>query len=144
LRITRVGESQLASSAILRASQILAPRMGSAHARTIPVALYTFYNIVKAAASYLAGALADRVNKPTLLPAGYLVSAVTCAGFVPERPTLPVLVVLFGLAGVHAGIRESRDSTAAANQGGESLELNLQRRAAFFVDAPRCVHIEIG
>jgi len=99
---------------ILRASQILAPRMGSADARTIPVALYTFYNIVNAAASYPAGALADRVNKRRLLAVGYLVSAVTCAGFVLERPTLPVLVVLFGLAGVHGGIRESLEKSAAS------------------------------
>ena len=99
---------------ILRASQILAPRIGLARATTVSVALYTFYNIVNAATSYPAGALADRISKRGLLAAGYLVSAITCAGFVLERPTLPVLVVLFGLAGIHSGIQQSLEKSAAS------------------------------
>jgi len=99
---------------ILRASQILAPRMGVGRAATVSVALYTFYNIVNAAASYPAGALGDRIGKRGLLAAGYLVSAVTCAGFILERPTLPVLVTLFGLAGVHGAVQQSLEKSAAA------------------------------
>jgi len=99
---------------ILRASQILAPRMGSGRAATVAVGLYTFYNVVNAAASYPAGALADRVNKRVLLAAGYFVNAVTCAGFVLERPTVPVLILLFGLAGLHGGIQQSLEKSAAA------------------------------
>jgi len=99
---------------ILRASQILAPRLGVGRAATISVALYTFYNVVNAAASYPAGALADRVSKRGLLAAGYLVSALTCAGFILERPTIPVLAALFGLAGVHGGIQQSIEKSLAA------------------------------
>jgi MFS family permease len=99
---------------ILRASQILAPRMGASRAATISVALYTFYNFVNAAASYPAGALADRVSKRGLLAAGYLVSAITCAGFVLEKPTIPVLAVLFGMAGVHGAIQQSLEKSLAA------------------------------
>ena len=99
---------------ILRASQILAPRMGVGRAATISVALYTFYNIVNAAASYPAGALGDRIGKRGLLAAGYLVSAITCAGFILERPTIPVLVVLFGLAGVHGAFQQSLEKSLAA------------------------------
>jgi MFS family permease len=99
---------------ILRASQILAPRMGVGRAATVSVALYTFYNIVNAAASYPAGALGDRIGKRGLLAAGYLVSAVTCAGFILEKPTIPVLVVLFGLAGVHGAFQQSLEKSLAA------------------------------
>jgi MFS family permease len=99
---------------ILRATQILTPRMGSGRAATVSLALYTFYNFVNAAVSYPAGALADRSSKRGLLAAGYLVSAVTCAGFIVERPTLVVLVVLFGLAGVHGAFQQSLEKSTAA------------------------------
>ncbi|HXX46081.1 MAG TPA: MFS transporter [Candidatus Acidoferrales bacterium] len=100
---------------ILRASQILAPQIGVGRAATISVALYTFYNIVNAAASYPAGALGDRIGKRGLLAAGYLVSAITCAGFILERPTIPVLVILFGLAGVHGAFQQSLEKSAAVD-----------------------------
>lgn len=100
---------------ILRASQILGPRLGAGRAATVSVALYTFYNVVNAAASYPAGALGDRIGKRGLLAAGYLVSAVTCAGFILERPTIPVLIILFGLAGVHGAFQQSLEKSAAAD-----------------------------
>ena len=99
---------------ILRASQILTPRMGPGRAATVSVALYTFYNIINAAASYPAGALGDRMSKRGLLAAGYFVSAITCAGFILERPTIPVLIVLFGLAGMHGAFQQSLEKALAA------------------------------
>jgi len=99
---------------ILRASQILAPRLGSGRAAAVSLALYTFYNIVNAIVSYPAGALADRRNKRGLLAMGYLLSAVTCAGFILGRPTIPMLAVLFGLAGVHGAFQQSLEKAAAA------------------------------
>ncbi len=99
---------------ILRASQILTPRMGVGRAATVSVALYTFYNVVNAAVSYPAGALSDRVGKRGLLAAGYFIGAVTCAGFILERPTIPVLVILFGLAGVHGAFQQSVEKSLAA------------------------------
>src|SRR6202035_4615672 len=92
---------------ILRASQILGPRFGTARAATIAVALYTFYNIVNAAASYPAGALGDRIGKRNLLALGYLTGAIAYAGFIFEPPTIPILVVLFGLAGIHGAMQAS-------------------------------------
>ena len=74
---------------ILRASQILSPRFGAGHAATMAVALYTFYNIVNAAASYPAGALGDRIGKRNLLALGYLTGAIAYAGFIFEQPTIP-------------------------------------------------------
>ncbi len=99
---------------ILRASQILAPRVGIARAAAISVALYTFLNFTSAAASYPAGALGDRIGKRGLLAAGYLTGAIACAGFILATPTMPVLVVLFGLAGIHAGLQASLEKSLAA------------------------------
>ena len=98
---------------ILRASQILTPRLGSSRAATVSLALYTFYNIVNAAVSYPVGALADRRNKRGLLAMGYLVSTATCAGFILGRPTIPLLATLFGLAGVHGAFQQSLEKSAA-------------------------------
>ena len=99
---------------ILRATQILAPRTGTGRAATVAVALYTFHNVVNAAASYPSGALGDRIGKRGLLAAGYFAGVMTYAGFIFEPPTLPVLIVLFGLAGVHGGVQQSLEKSLAA------------------------------
>jgi MFS family permease len=99
---------------ILRAGQILTPQYGFARASAIAVALYTFYNFVDAAASYPAGALADRIGKRGLLAVGYLFAVVAFAGFIFEPPTIPVLAILFGLAGIHAAVRKSVEKSLAA------------------------------
>ncbi len=99
---------------ILRANQILAPRFGFARAATISVALYTFYNVINAMASYPAGALGDRIGKRGLLSVGYLVGVLAYAGFIFEPPTIPVLAILFGLAGVHGGFQQSLEKSLAS------------------------------
>jgi len=99
---------------ILRATQILTPHYGGGKAATIAVGLYTFFNVVNAAAAYPAGALADRIPKRALLAAGYAVGAATYIGFIFERPTMPVLAILFGLAGVHGAVQQSLEKSAAA------------------------------
>jgi MFS family permease len=99
---------------ILRAGQILTPRYGSAKAATIAVGLYTFFNVVNAAAAYPAGALADRIGKRGLLAAGYAVGAATYIGFIFEQPTIPVLAILFGFAGVHGAVQQSVEKSVAA------------------------------
>jgi len=99
---------------ILRASQILAPRMGVARAAAVSVALYTFHNVISAAASFPAGALGDRIGKRGLLAAGYLIGAIAFAGFMFAPPTLAVLAILFGLAGVHNAFVQSLEKSFAA------------------------------
>lgn len=99
---------------ILRASQILAPRLGSGRAAVVSMGLYTFYNFIHAAAAYPAGALGDRFGKRPLLALGYLMAVIFCAGFILERPTMAVLVVLFGLAGIHGAFQASLEKSLAA------------------------------
>ncbi len=100
---------------ILRASQILAPRLGMGRAAAISVGLYTFHNFIDAAASYPAGALGDRIGKRGLLAIGYLVGVISYAGFIFAQPTIPVLVVLFGLAGIHDAFQQSLEKSLAAD-----------------------------
>jgi MFS family permease len=99
---------------ILRASQILTPRFGFARASAIAVALYTFFNVVNAAASYPAGALADRVGKRGVLAVGYLLAVVAFAGFIFEPPTIPMLALLFGIAGIHDAVQQAVEKSLAA------------------------------
>jgi MFS family permease len=99
---------------ILRATQELTPAHGFARASMLAVALYTFYNVVNAAASYPAGVLADRIGKRGLLAFGYLLATVAFAAFLFAPPTVPALAVLFALAGVHGGIQASVEKSLAA------------------------------
>jgi MFS family permease len=99
---------------ILRATQILGPGYGLGRAAAISVGLYTFHNLVDAAASYPTGALGDRFGKRGLLVTGYLIGTATYAGFIFAHPTLPVLIVLFGLAGMHDAFQQSLEKSLAA------------------------------
>ena len=69
---------------------------------------------MNAASSYPAGALGDHIGKRGLLAAGYLIATITFAAFILEPPTLHVLIVLFGLAGIHSGVQQSLEKSLAA------------------------------
>jgi len=99
---------------ILRAGQILTPRFGFTRASTIAVALFTFYNLIDAVSTYPAGALADRMSKRGILAVGYLFGVAAFAGFIFEPPTIPVLAILFGLAGIHDAIQQSVEKSLSA------------------------------
>lgn len=111
---------------ILRATQILTPELGMPRAAALSVALYTFHNVVNAAASYVSGVLGDRMRKRALLAAGYLIGALAYVGFIFLNPTIPILAILFGLAGVHLGVAQSLEKSAA------SEILSAERRGSGF------------
>lgn len=96
---------------ILRATILLTPRYGTLRASAFAVALYTLHNFCYALACFPAGALGDRGGKRGLLAGSYLLSAVTFAGFAFTGPNLPVLAVLFAMAGIsvagHATLEKS-------------------------------------
>ncbi len=100
---------------ILRATQILGSRYGYVRAAAIAVSLYTFYNIVNAAASYPIGALGDRLGKRALLAVGYAIGAAAFLGFLfYSRPQISVLGIFFGLAGIHGAFQASLEKSLAA------------------------------
>ena len=99
---------------LLRASQILTPRMGVARAAAISVGLYTFHNFVDTLAAFPVGALGDRIGKRGLLALGYLIGVAAFAGFIFVPPSLPALAVLFGLAGTHVAFEQALEKSLAA------------------------------
>ncbi|HEY6464571.1 MAG TPA: MFS transporter [Candidatus Acidoferrales bacterium] len=99
---------------ILRATQALSATHGAARAAAISVALYTFHNFMSAATSYPAGALGDRIGKKNLLALGYTVGVAAYVGFAVAKPTLPIFVILFGLAGIHDAFQQSLEKSAAS------------------------------
>ncbi|HUJ82314.1 MAG TPA: MFS transporter, partial [Candidatus Acidoferrales bacterium] len=70
---------------------------------------------IDAIAAYPAGAIGDKISKRALLGSGYALGAVVAAGFILEKPTLPVLIVLFGLAGIHLAMQQSLEKALAAD-----------------------------
>jgi MFS family permease len=99
---------------ILYAVAALTPRFGTVRAATISVGLYALHNIVYAAISYPAGALADRINKRVLLALGYTIGAATALLLAFNVTGLPVLVVVFVLGGAYVGIEETLEDSLAA------------------------------
>jgi MFS family permease len=106
---------------ILRANQMLAPQYGAARASALAIGLYTFHNIVFAAISYPAGALADKIGKRGLLAAGYGVGAAMCVGFVFAPARLGWLAVLFAVAGVHMAVQQGLEKSIGAESLGPEI-----------------------
>jgi len=99
---------------IFRATQLLAPSYGGIRAAAIAIGLYTFHNLIDAAAAYPAGALGDKISKRALLAIGYSLAAIVAAGFIFAPPTIPALAALFGIAGIHLAIRDAIEKALAA------------------------------
>jgi MFS family permease len=99
---------------ILYAVTALAPKYGAVRAATISVGLYALHNIVYAAISYPAGALADRTNKRVLLALGYSVGAATAFLLALNISSLPALAVAFVLGGAYVGMEETLEDSLAA------------------------------
>ncbi|MDV3244606.1 MAG: MFS transporter [Nitrososphaerales archaeon] len=99
----------------LRAEQVLQPSLGAPGASGLAVLLYLVLNIVYAASSFPAGYLADRVSKKLFLASGYFVFSLACVASIFEVPSLPVLLVIFVLAGLHVAIVDTVEGTYAAD-----------------------------
>jgi MFS family permease len=100
---------------VLRAVYLLTPQYGSVVAGRYGIALYILHNILYAAVSYPAGALGDRVNKKTLLCVGYALFGVMCLLFLTNPTSIPMLALLFILAGVYVGIVDAMERALAAD-----------------------------
>jgi MFS family permease len=99
---------------ILRATQMLTPRVGVAQATVVAIGLYTFHNLIEAVVSYPIGALGDKIGKRGLLAAGYALAAVVAVGFIYAPSTRFGICALFALAGVHLAIRDAIEKALAA------------------------------
>ena len=99
---------------ILLATQKLTPVYGAGKAATIAVSLYVLHNVLYAGFAFVAGWLADHFNKRALLAGGYALAAVTGLILVFAPMNLPVLAVVFVLAGIFVATEEALEDSLAA------------------------------
>ena len=104
---------------IMAATQLLTPSVGIAHAAGLAAILYLWRNVVYAAASFPVGALADRFGHRRVLVAGYglgaLTAAMTAVAFAIHSTSLPLLVVIFTLAGLYIAVEDALEGSMTAD-----------------------------
>ncbi|WP_175836097.1 MFS transporter [Burkholderia multivorans] len=104
---------------ILAATQLLTPSFGVVRAAQIAGLLYVGRNIVQVLASYPAGVWADRVGALRLLAGGYLIGAATAALIAVlwwlDAASVPLLGVVFLLAGLYVAVQDTLESTVTAD-----------------------------
>ena len=104
---------------IMAATQLLTPSVGVAHAAALAALLYLWRNVVYAVASFPVGAIADRFGHRRVLIAGYalgaLTAAMTAVAFAIHSTSLPLLIVIFTLAGLYIAIEDALEGSMTAD-----------------------------
>lgn len=103
---------------ILAATALLTPSVGVVQAAQTAGLLYVWRNVVQVAASYPVGLAADRLGHLPVLLAGYVLGAITAAlaamAFLFNLHSLPLLGLLFCIAGLYVAVQEALESTVTA------------------------------
>ena len=99
---------------ILYAATVLSPTLGATRAAALAIGLYTLHNAIYAIGSFVAGPLADRLEKRALLGGGYLVFAGLNALLIFAHATVPVLIAAFILAGIYVAMVDTAEGALAA------------------------------
>jgi MFS family permease len=100
---------------ILYAARILTPGYGAARAASFAVGLYTLHNVFYAGSAYLSGWLSDHVpSRKAVLAAGYALAGITAILLCTGTHSLPLLVVIFILAGLYVGTEEALEDSLTA------------------------------
>jgi MFS family permease len=99
---------------ILLATQKLKPVYGPGRAAAIAVSLYVLHNVLYAGFAFVAGWLADHMNKRVLLAGGYGLAALMGLVLVFAPMNLFVLVAVFILAGIYVATEEAVEDSLAA------------------------------
>jgi MFS family permease len=99
---------------ILLAVQQLTPIYGAAMAATAATALYILHNVLYAAFSMVAGALADRMHKGRLLALGYALAGAMALTIVLVPLTLWALALVFALGGIATAVCETAEDSFCA------------------------------
>ena len=100
---------------ILRASQLLTPRLGLQSATQVAIGLYVGYNVAATLASVPAGRLSDRWGAIRILTVGILFFLIAYLGFAVWVPNVLVLAVSFIIAGLAIGCIETSQHAAVAS-----------------------------
>jgi MFS family permease len=104
---------------ILLATQQLAPTLGAEKAASAAVALYVLHNVFYAAFAYIAGWLADRFPKATVLTVGYALAALMAVLIIVLPPSWWTLGIVFAVGGIYVGIEETLEDSFCAELVGE-------------------------
>ncbi|HVM75839.1 MAG TPA: MFS transporter [Candidatus Saccharimonadales bacterium] len=100
---------------ILYASRMLAPAHGAARAASLAIVLYTIHNVFYAGSAYLSGWISDAIpQRKLVLAAGYALAGVTAILLTIAPGNLPLLAVIFVLAGLYVGTEEALEDSLAA------------------------------
>lgn len=104
---------------ILAATTLLTKEYGVINAAQIAGMMYIVRNITYALASFPIGALSDKINRVYILAAGYLLAAITIAGFmlafIFDYTNIFFLFALFALAGVYIAAEDTLESAITAD-----------------------------
>src|SRR5205823_3795240 len=92
---------------ILLAAQKLAPQLGPGKAASIATGLYVLHNIFYASFSFVAGWLADRLNKGHLLALGYFLAAVMAVTVIVLPMNAWTLAAIFTIGGIYVAMEET-------------------------------------
>jgi MFS family permease len=104
---------------ILAATQLLTPAYGIVTAAQMAALFYVVRNVFYAGASYPVGALSDRMGRLGILVLGYVVGALTAAGFAAafafswRHPAY--LLGLFSLAGIYIAAEDALEGAITAD-----------------------------
>ena len=104
---------------ILAATELLAPTRGVVAAGQMAALFYVARNVLYAGASYPIGTLSDRIGRRGILAFGYIVGALTAAGFVAafalswRHPAY--LLGLFSLAGIYIAAEDALEGAMTAD-----------------------------
>ena len=115
LAVSIFGSGDFAHSMlILLAAQKLMTQYGATRAATLAVSLYLLHNVLYALFAFVAGWLADRFEKRILLAGGYALAAVMGLVLVLVPMNLPVMALVFVLAGIYVATEEALEDSLAA------------------------------
>ena len=106
---------------ILRATELLTPRLGTDTAVTSAIALYILYNATATLSSFPAGRATDRWGGLAVLVTGVVLFAVAYLGFALTGPSIVVLALCFAAAGVAIGCVETAENTAVASHAPDEV-----------------------
>jgi MFS family permease len=99
---------------VLRATDLLRSGRTLTDAAAVAVLLYTLHNLSQAAASYPAGAVADRVGHRRVLAVGFGLFGAACVGFAALAPQSPgILALLFAAVGASTALVETAQKAYA-------------------------------
>ena len=108
---------------ILQTQRSLTPALGPGLAATTGVGLYLLRNVLYTLAAFAIGLLSDRFGHRPLLAAGYGLASLTFAGFDWLPPVIPVLAVLFALAGISIAAEDTLEGALVAGLLGSNRGL---------------------